>query len=196
MKVGLIDVDSHNFPNLALMKISAYHKAQGDEVEWWRGLEVSVFADCQKGGKQMREKMIELIRKIDGKIIVFAGMSFDEQKECLYSQIADHLIANDVTFATDNNVGNKWIPVTERLPDLHTDEYEEPDGSWMQFEASDEKWVIDESGYQTRALYEAGVVFQGWVGEHGQTVHGVTHWMDLPKPPREQHKHFPNRDCK
>lgn len=35
MKIGLIDVDSHNFPNLALMKISAYHKAQGDEVEWW-----------------------------------------------------------------------------------------------------------------------------------------------------------------
>lgn len=37
MKVGLIDVDSHNFPNLALMKISAYHKAKGDEVEWWWG---------------------------------------------------------------------------------------------------------------------------------------------------------------
>ena len=34
MKVGLIDVDSHNFPNLALMKISAWHKAHGDEVEW------------------------------------------------------------------------------------------------------------------------------------------------------------------
>lgn len=37
MKVGLIDVDSLNFPNLALMKISAWHKAQGDEVEWWWG---------------------------------------------------------------------------------------------------------------------------------------------------------------
>lgn len=37
MKIGLIDVDSHNYPNLALMKISAYHKAQGDEVEWWWG---------------------------------------------------------------------------------------------------------------------------------------------------------------
>lgn len=35
MKIGLIDVDGHNFPNLALMRISAYHKAQGDEVEWW-----------------------------------------------------------------------------------------------------------------------------------------------------------------
>ena len=35
MKIGLIDVDGHNFPNLALMRISAYHKAQGDQVEWW-----------------------------------------------------------------------------------------------------------------------------------------------------------------
>lgn len=34
MKVGLIDVDGHNFPNLALMKISAYHKSKGDHVEW------------------------------------------------------------------------------------------------------------------------------------------------------------------
>lgn len=35
MKIGLIDVDGHHFPNLALMRISAYHKAQGDAVEWW-----------------------------------------------------------------------------------------------------------------------------------------------------------------
>lgn len=34
MRIGLIDVDGHNFPNLALMKISAYHKARGDYVEW------------------------------------------------------------------------------------------------------------------------------------------------------------------
>jgi hypothetical protein len=34
-KIGLIDVDGHNFPNLALMRISAYHKAIGDQVEWW-----------------------------------------------------------------------------------------------------------------------------------------------------------------
>lgn len=35
MRIGLIDVDGHNFPNLALMRISAYHKARGDIVEWW-----------------------------------------------------------------------------------------------------------------------------------------------------------------
>lgn len=37
MKIGLIDVDSHNWPNLALMKLSAWHKAKGDTVEWWWG---------------------------------------------------------------------------------------------------------------------------------------------------------------
>lgn len=35
MKIGLIDVDGHNFPNIPLMKISAYHKAKGDTVEWY-----------------------------------------------------------------------------------------------------------------------------------------------------------------
>ena len=34
-KIGLIDVDGHNFPNIPLMKLSAWHKAQGDEVEWY-----------------------------------------------------------------------------------------------------------------------------------------------------------------
>ena len=39
MKIGLIDVDGHNFPNLALMKLSAWHKAQGDDVSWWWGFD-------------------------------------------------------------------------------------------------------------------------------------------------------------
>lgn len=44
MKIGLIDVDGHAkkkkrgasvYPNLAMCKIAAWHKAQGDEVEWY-----------------------------------------------------------------------------------------------------------------------------------------------------------------
>ncbi len=43
MEIGLIDVDGRElngekFPNLALMKISAYEKSQGNSVEWWNGL--------------------------------------------------------------------------------------------------------------------------------------------------------------
>lgn len=38
MKIGLIDVDGHNFPNLPLMKLAAWHKQQGDSVEWYEPL--------------------------------------------------------------------------------------------------------------------------------------------------------------
>ena len=38
MKIGLIDVDGHNFPNIPLMKLSAWHKQQGDTVEWYSPL--------------------------------------------------------------------------------------------------------------------------------------------------------------
>ena len=38
MKIGLIDVDGHHYPNLPLMKLSAWHKQKGDSVEWYEPL--------------------------------------------------------------------------------------------------------------------------------------------------------------
>ena len=38
MLIGLHDSDETDFPNYALMKISAWHKAQGDSVEWYEPL--------------------------------------------------------------------------------------------------------------------------------------------------------------
>lgn len=35
MRIGLIDCDGGSFPNLALMKLSAFHKGCGDLVEWY-----------------------------------------------------------------------------------------------------------------------------------------------------------------
>lgn len=45
MDIGLIDVDNRDrlnncFPNLALMKLSSWHKAQGDSVQWYEPLEM------------------------------------------------------------------------------------------------------------------------------------------------------------
>ena len=45
MKIALIDVDGHNFPNIPLMKLSAWHKSIGDSVEWYnpmmsRGIDI------------------------------------------------------------------------------------------------------------------------------------------------------------
>ena len=39
LNIGLIDVDSHNFPNLALMKISEFYKNRGYCVDWWNGFQ-------------------------------------------------------------------------------------------------------------------------------------------------------------
>lgn len=33
MKIGLIDVDGHNFPNVALMKVASWHRMHGDDVQ-------------------------------------------------------------------------------------------------------------------------------------------------------------------
>lgn len=38
MRIALIDVDGHGFPNIPLMKLSAWHKQQGDSVEWYQPL--------------------------------------------------------------------------------------------------------------------------------------------------------------
>lgn len=45
MKIGLIDVDnfekkSSPFPNVALMKIAAWHRLRGDDVDWWWGFDM------------------------------------------------------------------------------------------------------------------------------------------------------------
>lgn len=35
LRIGLCDADSHNFPNLPLMKLSSWHKQQHDQVQWY-----------------------------------------------------------------------------------------------------------------------------------------------------------------
>ena len=43
MKIALNDSDRTKFPNLALMKLSAYHKSIGDTVEWYEPLMSSMY---------------------------------------------------------------------------------------------------------------------------------------------------------
>lgn len=63
--------------------------------------------------------------------------------------------------------------MTERLPALHIDSYEEPNGDMMQYEVSDMVWVVTASNNQTKAQYESGPLFQGWVDEYGATVRDI-----------------------
>ena len=47
VRIGLADADSRNFPNLALMKLSAWHKSRGDSVDWAVGEQPELLAGLQ-----------------------------------------------------------------------------------------------------------------------------------------------------
>ena len=114
-----------------------------------------------------RKKLIELLRS-DMNVLKAAGTSATATL-----RLADNLIANGVTFATDNNVGSKWISVNEMLPEkdghyicnYHFGEY--PKMTFTQ--------VLD--------YYATDIVphFQHTLGDGSMKV---THWMPLPEPPK------------
>ena len=82
MKVGLIDVDSYNFPNLALMKISAYHKSIGDKVEWYNPM-LSEHMD-----KVYMSKIFtfteDFLWNIDADVIIKGGTGYDLNNKLPY----------------------------------------------------------------------------------------------------------------
>lgn len=93
----------------------------------------------------MREKLIELLQSLN------LPSECDEDLEWM----ADHLIANGVTI-------QKWIPVTERLPECGQE-------------------VIVYSG---RLLKPTVFAYHFW-NEGFDSWARITHWMPLPKPPKE-----------
>lgn len=109
-----------------------------------------------------REKLVELIQEaVGGTSNYWAGL------------IADHLLSNGVTFATDTNVGSKWIPVTERLPEsgelVAAIVNGKPrknitlDGAYQMVTYDSGEWIVE--------------LWPDWTGAE------VTHWMPMPEPP-------------
>lgn len=100
---------------------------------------------------------------------------------------ADHLLANGVTFATDNNDGCRWIPVTERLP--------EKDGKFLVHRiiyggvstmavvgfARNGKKVHE---FDLRKHKNVWYDYDSEAGYYPLTT--VTHWMPLPEKPKEE----------
>ena len=98
MNIGLIDVDSHNFPNLALMRISAYHKAQGDTVDWWwsdfihydRVYMSKIFSDAYSPDVPEPMNADKVIKGGTGYCI-----SLIDGKE-VYDKAADHVLPDEI----------------------------------------------------------------------------------------------------
>lgn len=86
MRVGLVDVDGHNFPNLPLMKISQHHKQKGDDVDWWCALE-----------------------RYD---IVYKSKVFDFTPDVEYIPMADQVIEGGTGYGLTNNLPSEIEHIT------------------------------------------------------------------------------------
>ena len=104
-----------------------------------------------------REKLIELI--VQGNIMAFG------RSESFAEIIADHLIANGVTV-------QKWIPVTERLPEKGTGK------------------VLVVKQFRGKPYIDIGEIIEGkaycYTDDYAINLaeHKLTHWMPLPEPPK------------
>ncbi|MFT9497504.1 radical SAM protein [Anaerosolibacter sp.] len=75
MRIGLIDVDGHNFPNLALMKISAYHKSVGNRVE----MAIPMMPYDQVYISKIFDFTPDFITHLDAKEIFYGGRAYDKK---------------------------------------------------------------------------------------------------------------------
>ena len=102
-----------------------------------------------------REKLVGLISEVE--FPSFAAV------------IADHLIANGVTFGKDTDVPSKWISVKDKLPE-------------------DYKKVLtcDHKGNIHVMFHYSGFQDPFGISKNDSRYHPVTHWMPLPSLPKEE----------
>ena len=105
----------------------------------------------------VREKLIDIVE-------AYADFLDWDTKEEMVDSIMEFL-------ATDNNVGHKWIPVTERLPEIRERVLVYHDDGMIRF-------GINYGGF-------ADVVSSIYLNNNHHTCFSkVTHWMPLPEPPK------------
>lgn len=86
-KIGLIDVDGHNYPNLALMKISAYHKSIGDSVEWWWGMHQYDIVYMSKVFDSTYSP--DIPEPVNAKTVIKGGTGYD--KKLVLPDVVEHM---------------------------------------------------------------------------------------------------------
>lgn len=98
MNIGLYDVDSKNFPNLCLMKISSYHKKKGDNVEFINYFNKYDIVYKSKIFTFSKENNI----KIQTDNIIFGGSGYENNNNKLSDEIEysypDYSLYSELTY--------------------------------------------------------------------------------------------------
>lgn len=122
-----------------------------------------------------REKLIELLVK-DPCYFEFGSCGkcrYHAEPACYPPRMADHLLANGVTFAKDTDVPSKWISAD------HPPENWKGEGGYLtNFYVYTPEYGVDIGNYMRPA--------NKWLCMGIPC--NVTHWMPLPLPPKEEPK--------
>lgn len=155
----------------------------------------------ERGEMADREKMIELVKNgvaCPGKRDPFGDHCEDcpyyDAKDCDFERLADYLLANGVRLETKqatSDENKRWIPVTERLPEEHDSIFTKLYGT--------ERWMPGMVKTISDNVIAAFVLTDGrrkvkethtsdgkWYMREVLGAKEVTHWMPLPKPPKEE----------
>ena len=87
---------------------------------------------------------------------------------CSIDREAEFLLTNGVTFAKDTDVPSKWVSKEDRLPSIY-------------------ERVLVWCESKTIEKHVTACTYMG-DGKFSRHVRCVTHWMPLPKPPKEEPK--------
>ena len=106
----------------------------------------------------VREKLVDLLLQEDGVCEPSDCKYCGVKGSCGYYRTADILIANGVTV-------QEWISVEDRLPD--------DNDRVIAFRPNEP----ETSGYKYCVMW-------GWSVKASLKHRGITHWMDMPQPPK------------
>ena len=135
-----------------------------------------------------REKLIEILISHPD-----IGMT-----DTVAEMIADYLIDNGVTFATDNFVGDKWAPTAAKDPNVSTKDVPDTDfGKWIP--VSERLPEVREDVLCYRCIKNVSLTFDvytylgngQWEDTYGnldEEIKPISHWMPLPEPPKENER--------
>ena len=118
--------------------------------------------------KRLRNVSIELWQSDHVSVLLLEAADAIEELSRLHEAQRQNLIT-----LMNEEPEPKWIPVTERLPDMHV-----------------EVLVCTEEYGETQLGFSMVAVFDGtgWLETWGRKTYlaAVTHWMPLPEPPKEE----------
>lgn len=116
-----------------------------------------------------RERLFQLIGQVQDEGLDYSDVVVVYKTS--NERLVNHLINNGVTFAADNNVGHKWISVSEQLPTIN-----------------ETVLAICNDGRMFVGFYTTWRSWYIWTAKKStKTIsRTVTHWMPLPEPPTEE----------